>query len=456
MADSTKPNLTLCPALLATTLFSVRRIGQARDERAPLSLLQTALQAGGAAALSVAGLSGLLTTAQTPAAHASTHNTGGADALAIDAVAATGSLRTLGTASTQACAGNDSRLSNSRTPTAHASSHQSGGGDALALDTLAAPTDIAALNVSITAHGLAPKLPNDATKYLDGTGAYSVPPSGGLSNPLALGSLGAASLQIGEAGTGLWGRAAHVASIQANSLDVADFESVASAVNYLRLIASATGAALQIAAGGSDNNVSLSLVPRGTGSIRFPNGAAGALSIAFSDDGSFGTGFYANHDTNHQVVLASGGSNKMLFDCNGGVLVLPSGAAYRFSSTSDATGSPDAQIYRTGVNGLAIGFGSPGSLNLGKVYLDYTNTATVGAVTINKAAGRVNIAAAGASVVVTNSLVTAASHVIAVVSMADATAEVMNVVPAAGSFTITLRAAATGQVSVDFLVINAD
>jgi hypothetical protein len=38
-------------------------------------------------------------------------------------------------------------------------------------------------NVSTTKHGLAPKAPNDATKYLDGTGAYSVPAgSGGLSD----------------------------------------------------------------------------------------------------------------------------------------------------------------------------------------------------------------------------------------------------------------------------------
>jgi len=31
-------------------------------------------------------------------------------------------------------------------------------------------------DVSTTKHGFAPKLPNDATKYLDGTGGYSVPP----------------------------------------------------------------------------------------------------------------------------------------------------------------------------------------------------------------------------------------------------------------------------------------
>ena len=51
-----------------------------------------------------------------PSTHATTHNAGGTDALAIDAAAATGSLRTLGTASTAACAGNDARLSDARTP----------------------------------------------------------------------------------------------------------------------------------------------------------------------------------------------------------------------------------------------------------------------------------------------------------------------------------------------------
>ncbi len=66
-----------------------------------------------------------------PAAHASTHNAGGGDALAIDAAAGTGSLRTLGTGAQTACAGNDSRLSDSRTPTSHASTHNPGGGDAL-------------------------------------------------------------------------------------------------------------------------------------------------------------------------------------------------------------------------------------------------------------------------------------------------------------------------------------
>jgi hypothetical protein len=76
----------------------------------------------------------------------------------------------------------DTRLSDARTPTTHASTHQNGGADAIALDTLNAPTDITTLNVTTAAHGLTPKAPNDVTKFLDGTGAWSIPPgSGGVS-----------------------------------------------------------------------------------------------------------------------------------------------------------------------------------------------------------------------------------------------------------------------------------
>jgi hypothetical protein len=95
------------------------------------------------------------------AAHASTHQHGGADEVATatpgvnaipkadgggkldswvtaNAVAGTPSLRQLGTGTTDACAGDDSRLSNARTPTSHASTHQHGGSDEVATATPAA------------------------------------------------------------------------------------------------------------------------------------------------------------------------------------------------------------------------------------------------------------------------------------------------------------------------------
>jgi hypothetical protein len=82
-----------------------------------------------------------------------------------------------------------------------------------------------------------------------------------------------------------------------------------------------------------------------------------------------------------------------------------------------------------------------------------TAPATTGNQTINKAAGRVNIAAAGTTVVVTCSLVTANSIIIAVAATADATARVTNVVPAAGSFTIN-TVATTAETAFNFLIVN--
>lgn len=73
-----------------------------------------------------------------PGAHATTHQPGGTDPMAVDAAAATGSLRTIGTGALQATAGNDARLTNARTPTAHAATHNAGGADAMAIDAVGA------------------------------------------------------------------------------------------------------------------------------------------------------------------------------------------------------------------------------------------------------------------------------------------------------------------------------
>ena len=84
-----------------------------------------------------------------------------------------------------------------------------------------------------------------------------------------------------------------------------------------------------------------------------------------------------------------------------------------------------------------------------------TAPGTTGNQTINKPTGRVNIAAAGTSITVTNNLVTANSHVIAWLdTAADATAKTCIAVAGSGSFVVTLNAAATGEVPIGFLVIG--
>lgn len=89
--------------------------------------------------------------------------------------------------------------------------------------------------------------------------------------------------------------------------------------------------------------------------------------------------------------------------------------------------------------------------------LDYALSAAAGAVIINKPAGQAKIALGAASVVVTNSLVTANSIVLAQLATADATLTfIKSVVCAAGSFTVTGNANATADTKVSFIVIGTD
>lgn len=96
------------------------------------------------------------------------------------------------------------------------------------------------------------------------------------------------------------------------------------------------------------------------------------------------------------------------------------------------------------------------SLSWKRIYVDYTNTGTIGAVTINKALGRVNVAAAAATVTVTDSYATAASAIFATAAANDATCSVKNVVPAAGSFVINMNANCTANTAVSFFIHNTD
>ena len=90
------------------------------------------------------------------------------------------------------------------------------------------------------------------------------------------------------------------------------------------------------------------------------------------------------------------------------------------------------------------------------IVVDKTITAagTTGAQTINKTAGSVNFAIAATSLVVTNSLVTTSSVILATVASNDATIKSVQAVAAAGSFTLYANAAATAETRVNFLVLN--
>jgi len=167
--------------------------------------------------------------------------------------------------------------------------------------------------------------------------------------------------------------------------------------------------------------------------------AAQANQVSFGSVGqtklSFGANTSANGAAAQDIIFSTLGTNstyQMQIKGNGNVQInTNTDAGYRF----DVNGTTRVQ----------------GALNFNP-----TNTAsgTTGNQTINKASGTVNIAAAGTTVTVTNSLVTASSIVYAVIRTNDATATIKNVVPSAGSFVINLGAAATAEVSIGFFVIN--
>lgn len=131
-------------------------------------------------------------------------------------------------------------------------------------------------------------------------------------------------------------------------------------------------------------------------------------------------------------------------------------AGIQLANNTDTAGSEQSDLsFLTQLAGAAVieRFRITAS---GGFVVNATNTATgtTGAQTINKPSGTVNIAAAGTSVVVTNSLVTTSSIIIPVIRTNDSTAQIKNIVPGAGSFTVTLVSAATAETSIGFFIIN--
>jgi hypothetical protein len=89
----------------------------------------------------------------------------------VSAAKGTAYNKAFGTGSGDVCEGNDSRLSDSRTPSAHASSHENGGADEIALDASQVTTGV--FNIARLATGTP-----DGTKFIRDDGSL-VTPSGG-------------------------------------------------------------------------------------------------------------------------------------------------------------------------------------------------------------------------------------------------------------------------------------
>lgn len=110
------------------------------------------------------------------------------------------------------------------------------------------------------------------------------------------------------------------------------------------------------------------------------------------------------------------------------------------------------------INGTAIGQTTPAAVKTSNLQMTFTDsTGTPGNVVNNSPRGKVSFAAAATTIVVTNSLVTATSSVIADLNTIDgALSAIVSCIAGAGTITITANVAATtaGLAKCDFIVFN--
>jgi hypothetical protein len=374
----------------------------------------------------VLGNDARLSDSRTPATHASSHASGGSDAVSILKAQVT-DLGTIGTAaalnvpssgnaaSGEVVKGSDARLSDSRTPTAHAASHKSGGSDAIKIDELAAGTDVTTLNASTSAHGLLLKLSGTSTQFLNGSGVWSTPAGTGGAGDMSSADYATgtgASNTAHKVDHALYADAAPYSGITGTpTLGTAAAKDIAASGNAsstqvvygtdTRLTDARTPAAHESThvTGGSDvipaaTTSASGLVPilPATGATaKFLNGASAFAQVAYADvTGTPTLGTSASHDvaasgnaTSTQVVL---GNDGRLSDAR-----TPSAhASTHLSGGSDAISNATATV-----GGLVPA--PPNDVN--KVYLGNSTWGFLGQQTETN--GTFTVPAAGSTVAVT-------------------------------------------------------
>lgn len=120
----------------------------------------------------------------------------------------------------------------------------------------------------------------------------------------------------------------------------------------------------------------------------------------------------------------------------------------------DDTLSPNIDVNYLFYDSAAKSLTLIGLLNLTRLLLTSTVTSTVGAVTMNVAAGQAIIAAGASSVVITNNLITANSIVQVTLASNDTTAILKNAVCSAGAITVTTTAAVTANTKASFAIVG--
>jgi hypothetical protein len=159
----------------------------------------------------------------------------------------------------------------------------------------------------------------------------------------------------------------------ANGNELLIFTTTASAVNELTYANAATGVSPTLTASGGDTNISISLVPKGTGGILIPNGAAATPAWRFASDTDCGAYYIGTNNFGFATagvlrwhISSSGhlfsGSGNYDYNIAASLLLGSSGSATAPTFSFGSSGDTNSGMYRVGED--QIGFTAGGTLRL--------------------------------------------------------------------------------------------
>lgn len=118
----------------------------------------------------------------------------------------------------------------------------------------------------------------------DGNIGIEVVPKGTGALQNALGAVATPSYSfVGRTGIGMWSSAANTIDFSTNATRQFQIGS-STAVNYLKVVGSASTFPVGILAEGTDANIGIALIPEGTGAVQVPIGAVATPGVAFTGD----------------------------------------------------------------------------------------------------------------------------------------------------------------------------